>query len=227
MNVVILDDEAPAIKILSSYVSKIRSLNLIQATTNPFEVIETLNTQTVDLLFLDIEMPDINGIEFLKSIDQKPMVVFTTAFEKYALQGYDLDIIDYLVKPIRLDRFIKSTNKALRLYNLQNKTAEEKPTFIHFKVEYKTVKVLLDDILYIEGLKDYVKVFTTQDMILTRLNIKGIYEKLPHDQFIRVHRSFIVSTKHITAFNKGSVLIKEITLPLGETYRENVLNILT
>ena len=230
MNVLILDDETPAIKVLKGFVEKVPFLNLVLATTNPFEAFQAINSNKIDLLFLDIEMPDINGVDFLKSITSKPMVVLTTAYEKYAVQGYELDVLDYLVKPIRFERFMKAVNKASELNNLQaNKSLpaesenEDMSGYITLKVEYKTVKVFFKDILYIEGLKDYVKVFTRTERILTRLNLKGIEEKLPSHLFMRVHRSFIVALSKIEAFQKGHVQVDKNMIPVGETFKKEVL----
>ncbi len=227
MKTIIIDDEKPAINILSKFVSKIPFIQLQLATSNAFEALEILNKEKIDLLFLDIEMPDITGLELLKSLEQKPMIIFTTAYENYALQGYELDIVDYLVKPIRFERFLKGVNKAHKLFNLNlNIIEKSKADFLFLKVEYKTVKIAFEDILYIEGLKDYVKVHTKKGMILSRLNLKGIEEKLPSNLFLRIHRSFIVAILKITSYQKSIVYIDNIEIPLGNTYRENVLRIL-
>lgn len=224
MRTIIIDDEKPAIKILTTFVLKIPFLHLELATTNAFEGLELLNTQKIDLLLLDIEMPDITGLELLKSLDQKPMVIFTTAYENYALQGYDLDIVDYLVKPIPFERFLKGINKAHKLYGLTNNTIEPtKPDHLLLKVEYKTIKIAFDDILYIEGLKDYVKVYTKQKMFLTRLNLKGIEAKLPPTDFLRIHRSYIVSLAKVTSFQKSQLFIDNKDLPVGNAYRNEVV----
>ncbi len=227
MKTIILDDEKPAITILTKFVSKIPFVELILATTNPFEALEVLNTQKIDLLLSDIEMPDITGLELLKSLEKKPMIIFTTAYEDYALQGYELDVVDYLVKPIRFERFLKGINKAHKLYKLNNAASTAtKTSYLFLKADYKTVKIALDDILYIEGLKDYVKVYTQENMVVTRLNLKGIEEKLPLEDFLRVHRSYIVAVSKITAFQKSNISIGEIDIPFGNTYREQVMRIL-
>jgi len=225
MQTIIIDDEKPAVNILTKFVSKVPFLQLKLATTDAFEALELFNSSDIDLLFLDIEMPDITGLEFLNSLVEKPLVIFTTAYENYALQGYELDIVDYLVKPIRFERFLKGVNKARKLYELSNKAEKaSKPDFLLLKVEYKTVKVAFDDILYIEGLKDYVKVHTTQGMILTRLNLKMIQAKLPADEFIRIHRSYIIAFSKVEAFQKSQIFIAGIIIPVGETYRQHLLD---
>jgi len=224
LKTLIIDDELPAVKVLTTFVNKTPDLDLILGTTNAFEGLELLKSNSVDLLFLDIEMPDITGVELLKLLNNKPMVVFTTAYEQYALQGYELDILDYLVKPIRYERFLKAANKANQLYQL-NKSAtpplsEEGELLL--KVDYKTIKVMYSDIDYIEGLKDYVKVYTTNGMLLTRLNLKGIGAKLPSHLFVRAHRSYIVASKKITSFQKGQLFIGKVAIPIGKTYSENL-----
>jgi len=225
MKTIILDDEQPAVQILSVFVKKIPFLDLTLATTNAFEAIDTINNQSIHLLLLDIEMPDLTGIELLNALEQKPMVIFTTAYEQYALKGYELDVVDYLVKPIRFDRFLKGINKAHKLYqSKQTPLPTNKEDFLLVKVDYKTVRIAYEDIRYIEGLKDYVKIFTTNEMILTRLNLKGIEEKLPANQFIRVHRSFIASLSKITAFQKSQISMGDQVLPIGDTYKAQLLD---
>ena len=224
MNTIIIDDEKPAINVLANFVEKVPFLKLKLATRDAFKGMEILNTQKVDLLLLDIEMPDITGIELLKSLEKKPLVIFTTAYDNYALQGYELDVLDYLVKPIRFDRFLKAVNKAHKLH-LVNKGAiiQKEEGYLLIKVEYKNVKVHFSNILYVEGLKDYVKVYTKKEMYLTRLNLKNIHSKLPADQFLRVHRSYIVPVRVITSFQKGHIYINKIAIPVGITYQKEVI----
>lgn len=224
MKTIILDDEQLAIQLLSNFANKIPFLQLTLATTNAFQALETINNQPVDLLLLDIEMPDITGIELLNALERKPMVIFTTAYEQYAIKGYELDVIDYLLKPIRFDRFLKGINKAHKLHQSQQPLqASTKEDFLFVKVDYQTVRIAFNDIRYIEGLKDYVKIFTQTEMILTRLNLKGIQEKLPKDQFMRVHRSFIISLSKITSFQKSQISLDDQIIPIGETYRTKLL----
>ena len=216
MKTIIVDDELPAIHILSQFIQKIPFLELQLATTDAFKALDELNKQSTDLLLSDIEMPDLTGIELINSLKTKPLIIFTTAYEEFALKGYELDIVDYLMKPIRFERFLKAVNKAQYLHNLENKNTTEN-TFLYLKVNYKTVKVAFDDILYIEGLKDYVKVYTKQKMYLTRLNLKGIASKLPTSHFIRIHRSYIVAFSKITSVQKNQIFIGKQTLPLGNS----------
>lgn len=222
MNTIIIDDEKPAISILTKFVNKVPFLQLKLATTNAFEGLQLLNTQEVDLLLLDIEMRDITGLELLKSLKNKPSIIFTTAYEQYALQGYELDVLDYLVKPIRFERFLKAANKACQLYQLENNNNPNEQGHLLIKVEYKTIKVNFSDIIYIEGLKDYVKIYTPHQMHLTRLNLKAIESKLPGNLFIRVHRSYIVALQKITSFQKGQLFIHKTAIPIGITYQEEL-----
>lgn len=215
----IIDDELPAINILKSYVEKASSLQLVGSNTNALEALELFKTIKIDLLFLDIQMPDLTGIEFMQLLEKRPMVIFTTAYDEYALQGYELDIVDYLVKPIPFNRFLKAVNKAVKL--LPRILSEQpKEQYLYVKADYQTIKISFDNILYIEGLKDYVKIYTIDKMVLTRLNLKGIAKKLPVDQFIRVHRSFIAAFSKITAFQKSHIMIDEKQLPVGNVYQE-------
>ncbi len=218
----IIDDEQPAINILTSYVKKTPSLQLVGSTTNALAALETFKKEKIDLLFLDIQMPDITGIEFLQILENPPMVIFTTAYEEYALKGYELDIIDYLVKPIPFARFLKGINKALKWQEKNTETTPPKEAFLYVKADYQTVKIAFSDILYIEGLKDYVKIYTNGKMVMTRLNLKGIAAKLPDDQFIRVHRSFIVAFSQIKTFQKSFIQLGKKKIPIGNAYQEDL-----
>lgn len=220
MNSIIIDDEMPAIRILNQFAAKVPFLNVKMATSNPFEALKVLSQEKIDLVLTDIEMPDLSGLELVRSMGQKPMIIFTTAYEDYALEGYELDVVDYLVKPIRFERFLKAINKANKLYNLQHQFEQRQVIdFLTIKVEYKTVKINFDDILYIEGLKDYVRVYTKKEMYLTRLNLKGIAAKLPSTDFTRVHRSYIIALSKVESFQKSQLIIANRILPIGESYR--------
>lgn len=214
----IIDDEAPAVSLLTTFVNKVPFLKLMGSTTNALSAYADFKNYKIDLLFLDIQMPDISGIEFLQSLDERPMLIFTTAFEEYALQGYDLDIVDYLLKPIPFQRFLKAANKALKLHDAatDRETADE---FLFIKSEYKNKRILMDDIRYIEGLKDYVKIHTNGGMEMTRMNLKGITRLLPANKFQRIHRSYIVNLSHIISYQKGHVQVQQQQLPIGESYR--------
>lgn len=219
LNCLILDDEQPAINILKTFVKKVPFLHLVEATTDAFHALEILRKETVDLLFIDIQMPDLTGIEFIKSLEKRPMIIFTTAFDEYAIQGFELDVIDYLLKPIPFERFLKGCNKALKNFEM------ESPLFLQdhhlvVKVDYQNVKISFADILYIEGLKDYVKIYKVNEMVMTRLNLKGIESKLPKKNFLRIHRSFIVALDKISNFQKSYVTVGSKKIPVGGSYKQ-------
>jgi len=231
MNCIAIDDEPLAINVIKEFCSKIDYLNLLATFNSAVEAIKLLNQTSVDLIFLDIQMPHISGLEFIKSIPNPPMVVFTTAYSEHALQGFELNAIDYLVKPIPFERFFKAVNKAYELYNLRKKNelssnltlernSEHQADYFMIKVEYSTVKVDFKDIQYIEGLKDYVKIYTGPRPILTKTTMKNIEEKLSSDNFVRIHKSYIVSISHIKAIENNRVLIGDKRIPVGEQYKE-------
>ncbi len=226
-----IDDEALALELLEDNISKIPFLELSGKFTNAFDALNLMQEQPVDLLFLDIQMPDISGIQFLKSLQQKPVVIFTTAFSKYALEGFELDVIDYLLKPYSFERFLKSVNKAHEYLELQGKAkdAPKGPTFgshyLFVRADYKLVKIAIQEILYIEGLKDYVKIYCGEKPILTQMSMKAIEEKLPAQDFIRVHRSFIVAFDKIDFIHKSFISIKGREIPLSDHYKDNFLSL--
>jgi DNA-binding LytR/AlgR family response regulator len=226
MNCIAIDDEPLALDIISEFCTRINYLNLIGTFTNPFDAVQILNTIEIDLIFLDIHMPQINGIEFLKSLYNPPLIIFTTAYKEHAFQGFEYDAVDYLIKPFSSDRFTKSVNKAHQLMKLKTRSEskhDEKPAntggFIMVKVEYNTIRVNLDDILYIEGLKDYIKIFTGSKLILTKTTMKNIVDKLPPDRFLRVHKSFIVCVNKIDMIENYRILIGKQRIPIGESYK--------
>ena len=194
-----IDDEPLALELLEDNISKVPFLQLVAACSNPFEAMEVLKQQEVDLIFLDIQMPGLTGLQFIQSLAKRPMFILITAYEKYALDSYSFDVVDYLVKPVPLERFIKACNKAWELYQLKNKPAdaskETAPDYIFVNVEYSLVKVVLANIMWIEGLKDYIKIHlhSTTRFIVTRMNMKDIEEQLPLTKFMRIHKSYIVA----------------------------------
>jgi len=209
------------------YVKKVPSLNLIEAFSNPLAAMETLRSATIDILFLDVQMPEITGISLLKILKKRPLVVLTTAYSQYALEGYELDVADYLLKPITFERFLKSVDKITQRLEspptVQPSSIEPAaalPTFIFVKDGTKLVKVKLDEILYIEGLKDYVTIHTQNQKIVTLQRLKALEEQLPANKFIRIHNSYIVSLDAIDVIQKNEVQIKGVTLPVGDTYRK-------
>lgn len=228
MNCIIIDDEPLALDLLKDYIEKIPFLNLDRTFTNPIEGLGYLQENKVDLIFLDVELPYLSGIEFVKCLQAKPMVVFTTAYEKYALAGYDLEITDYLVKPIFFERFLKAVNKAY----CQNKLSKRAPEragiipekenqsdFIMVKTGYNTINVNLNEILYIEGLKDYIKIHLPGKTILTLNSLKKLQEMLPENRFVRVHRSFIVALPKIDSIQRSRIVIGKTFVPVGENYK--------
>jgi DNA-binding LytR/AlgR family response regulator len=175
-------------------------------------------------------MPGLTGLQFIQSMTEKPMIILITAYEKYALEGFNLDVTDYLVKPVSLDRFVKACNKAKELYELKNRTNKDGPSnpdYFFVNVDYSLLKINFNDIRYIEGLKDYIKIHlkSSSRAIITRMAMKAIEEELPVAKFLRIHKSYIVSLEHITAIRKNSVFLDEMELPVGENFREAVLNL--
>jgi len=235
MNCLAIDDEPLALEIIEDYIKKISFLTLIKKCKNAFEAVECLQKSDVDLIFLDIQMPDLNGIQLLKSLQKRPLVIFTTAFEQYAIESYELDVIDYLLKPIPFDRFFKAANKAYEYFHLinQNQTvkptekAETKPAYIFVKADYQNIRINFSDILYIEGLKDYIKIYVSnrEKPILTLMSIKSMEETLPSDQFLRLHRSYLVAIYKITSAKKNIVIVDKKTIPVGSLYRKNLLSV--
>ncbi len=233
LNCIAIDDEPSSLKIIREYCSRIQSVNLIGTFINPYEAISTLNNNQVDLIFLDIVMPQISGQEFLKTLYNPPMVVFATAYKEYAVEGFENDAVDYLVKPFAFDRFLKAVNKAFQLLRFKNPVApsnEESPAvshgFLMVKVEYTTIRVNLNDILYIEGLKDYVKIHTEGKHILTKTTMKNIIEKLPSEAFLRVHKSYIISLDKIDMIENSRIVIGNQRIPIGESYRSSFYEVI-
>jgi DNA-binding LytR/AlgR family response regulator len=218
---------------MSQYVEKTPHLQLVKACSNPLDAIEILRGSHIDILFLDVQMPELTGISFLKIIQNKPYIILTTAYSEYALEGYELDVMDYLLKPITFERFLKSVEKAVqRLNAVQHPILEEKnidnqsvtdtiPDFIFVKDGTKLVKVRLKDIMYVEGLKDYVSIHIPDKKIVTLQRMKALEEQLPEAQFIRIHNSYIVSLAWIDAILKERVQIGKVFLPISDTYRKS------
>lgn len=234
MNVIIVDDEPLALEVIETYVSQIPELNLVASCTNAIEANEAIRNHDVDLMFLDIQMPQITGVEFLKSLDNPPMVIFTTAYSEYAVEGFELNAIDYLVKPISLDRFMKAVNKAReqqeRSGGASRNAESEESDFIFVKADKKLVKLNFEDIIYIEGLKDYVIIHHGNTRTITLQTMKSLESKLPSQTFKRIHRSFIVNLGMINAVlgNMVEVTQKGATkhIPVGKNYREGLLEII-
>lgn len=222
-----IDDEPFALELLADDIRNVLFLELIATFNNSPDALRWLETQSVDLVFLDIQMPTLTGIQFLRSLSKPLMVIFTTAYQQYAVEGFELNVVDYLLKPIPYDRFMTACERALELFLLRKKEealppAAERGFFFVFS-EYKEIKLFFDEIVYVEGLKDYVKIFTVQQSkpILTRLNLKAMEAKLVPGQFCRVHQSFIVALDKITAFQKSKLQIGHREIPIGQRFLEN------
>ena len=234
----IVDDEPLALHILEDYMSKIPFLQLVKATTNPIEALTLVQEGAADLVFLDVQMPELTGIQFLRIANGKAKVILTTAYPQYALEGYELDVIDYLLKPIAFDRFFKSVQKAQSVLQpaaakpVQAEPIRQQPQqdfisdFIFVKTEHKIQKVYLNDILFIEGLKDYISIFTSAERIITLQNMKKMEDALPTKYFIRVHKSYIVSVNKIDSIERSRIFIGEKIIPVGDTYREEFFKVI-
>jgi two-component system LytT family response regulator len=228
----IVDDEPPAREVLRHYAAQLPSLEVAAECENAIQAFAFLQKQAVDLIFLDIRMPQLNGNDFLKSLANPPLIIFTTAYSEYAVEAYDLNAVDYLVKPVRFDRFLKSMQKVFAAFNMkpvsEPPAMEEKKTepFVYFRADRKMIKVMLDDILYIESMKDYIKVFTKQSVIITKQSITSVEAMLPEKEFVRVHRSYIVSLKKIKSFTSELMEIEKAEIPIGKLYRNEVMKML-
>lgn len=223
-----VDDEKLALDLLEDNIAKVPFLELTRSCNSAMEAMDLLGSEPVDLLFLDIQMPDLSGIQMLRSLHSRPMVILTTAFEKYALEGFDLDVIDYLLKPYSFERFLRAVNKARDYMEVRGRgtaSAEDRdpvaaPGFLFVRADYKLYRINLNDILYVEGLKDYVKIYTGDKPILTQTSMKALEEKLPAKDFIRVHRSFIVAFNKIDFVQKHQVTVGRKEIPVSENYRD-------
>ena len=224
INCIAVDDEPLALKLLQDNINKVPFLKLVSACNDAFEAMKALLENKIDLVFINIQMPGLTGLQFIGSLENKPLVIFITAYKQYALESYDLSVVDYLVKPVALDRFIKACNRAKELHELKIIKQQPFAEYFFLNVDYSQVKVMFDDIIWIEGLGDYVKVNlkSTKKPIVVRTSLKAIETELPPNKFIRIHKSYIIAISEITAVRKNSVFIKEMELPVGETFRETV-----
>jgi DNA-binding LytR/AlgR family response regulator len=224
---IIIDDEPLASELLQSYVDQEPQLKLLGTFNDAEDGAEFIRANKVDLIFLDIQMPHINGIQLLKSLEQPPMVIFTTAYSEYAVQGFELDAIDYLLKPFDITRFQRAVNKASEYQRALSRTVTDKNPYIFVKSEYQVIKINYDDIRYIESLDDYIKICTTNSRpVLTLMTLKTILEKLPEDKFARVHRSYIISLDKIESVRNKKIKIGEIEIPIGSSYADNISKLL-
>ena len=233
MRCIAVDDEPRALEIIDNFISKIDFVDLVGKFRSPLDAIDFLLQNDIDLIFLDINMPDIRGTEFVKLINQKPMVIFTTAYSEYAIESYDLNAIDYLLKPFEFDRFLKATIKAKEIFRLksgaENKGAvniNRNDNKIQLKSGSETFHVNIDDIKYIEGLGNYVNVYLTDKKIVTYISLKDFLEKLPTESFTRIHKSYIVSINHIKSFESHQLKFENKTVPIGKKYRKEFIELM-
>lgn len=237
LNCIAVDDEPLALGLVSKFIEQTPFLNLVGKFSGAVDALKAIHSQKIDLIFLDIQMPDLNGIELARVLDKgadKPRIIFTTAYNQFALEGYKVDALDYLLKPFNYEEFLRAAQKALNYAELINKPAAPAPAgaaaesehaddnYLFLKVEYQLVRIALDDILYIEGLKDYVKVHLkgVEKAVLSLTSLKALEEKLPSKRFLRVHRSFIVALDKITTMTKNSLQIGKMNIAVGDQYKE-------
>lgn len=222
----LVDDEPPALEVLESHIREVGHLELVAACGNALQAFNVLQQQPIDLMFLDIKMPKMLGTDFLRSLRYPPQVIFTTAYREYAYEGFELDAVDYLLKPVSLERFLKAVAKASKTDTPAPLPAEPAPvpdTFLYFRIDRKMVKVVLRDILYIEGLKDYVKIHTAAGPpLVVKQTINGMEEKLSESNFLRIHRSFIVALDKIRTYSARHIEVANQELPIGRLFRQRV-----
>jgi DNA-binding LytR/AlgR family response regulator len=218
---VAVDDEPPALKVVENFCEKVDFIDLVKTFTKPHDAVKYLSKFPTDLLFLDIRMPSVSGIEISRLIPKDIMVIFTTAYSEYAVEGFNVNAVDYLLKPFTYERFIQAVNKAHDFYNFYHQHESALQQYLFIRADYSLVKIMLDDILYVEGLDDYLKIFLTdRKPIVARMTMKGMLEKLPAKDFVRVHRSFIVPIKRIESLRNKSLLAAGREIPVGSSYEE-------
>ena len=224
MKCIIVDDEPLALDLIEDYVRNVPFLQLVKRCSSALEAIEVLQQQDIDLVFSDIQMQGLSGMQMIRTLTVRPMFIMITAYSNYAVEGYELDVVDYLLKPVPFERFITACNKALLRHNNQHKTPAE-IDHVFFNVDYSLIKVILSEIMYIEGVGDYIKIHftnTTKRPMLVRHSMKGIEELFPSSRFMRIHKSYIVNLDSITAIRKNSIFLQALELPVGEQYRDAV-----
>ena len=226
MKCITIDDEKNALKILENYINRISFLELLGEFQDPLKAVDYIQNNKIDLIFLDINMPDLTGLQFLKTLQQEPMVIFTTAYFEYAIDSFDFNVIDYLLKPFEFDRFLRACNKANKQFQLIGNTPHLKTEdinlsdFLFIKSSGKNYKVFINDILYIESIGNYVIFHTGNSKIVSYYSMNEVLELLPDNLFIRIHKSYIISLKHIDHYEKHQVKIKDHRIPIGTTYRQ-------
>jgi len=223
----LVDDESPAIDLLKNHIQLVTNLEIVASCYSAVEAFDILKKEKIDLIFLDIEMPVLKGLDFLKALQNPPKVIITTAYREYAIEGYDLDIVDYLLKPISFNRFVKAVDRYYERTNVAFFKDNSTTTFFYVNVNKKQVKVIFKEILYIESLKDYVRIHTSDKKIVVKSNIGKIEGLLPSNQFLRTHRSYIIALDKITAYTQKDVEIGTIEIPIGSSYLTKVTSLLS
>ncbi|QGY47312.1 response regulator [Maribellus comscasis] len=229
----VIDDEPLARDLMRSHIEKLENFEIVEECSDAMKALNALQKHSVDLMFMDIQMPQITGIEFLKTLKHPPKVIITTAYREYALDGFELDVVDYLLKPITFERFLKSVNKYYQVSQEDliadqpaNATVQNEEAFIYVKENKKVIKIHLNEIMYVEGLSEYVQIYTDSKKIITKTSMTNMEEKLPDSGFIRIHKSYIVSVQKIEAFTSSSIEVPGKELPIGRSYKNSVLEVL-
>ena len=223
INCIIVDDEPLAIKVIESHLAKFDNLSLIRSCANALEAFDALTKTDVDLMFLDIRMPVMTGIEFIKALRNPPAVIFTTAYSEFAVDSYEFEAIDYLLKPVTFERFEKSVHKYLK----QNLAAEATPNYTYFKVNGKLIRLEHHSIVYVQSIKDYVIIHTTSGNHITHMTMKYLAELLPPELFIRVHRSFLIGIPHLTGAGNNEIYLDKVKIPIGDSFKKDILALRT
>jgi DNA-binding LytR/AlgR family response regulator len=225
LNCITVDDELLALDLLEDYISRVPYLELTARCKNAVEATKIIQEKNVDLIFLDMMMPGITGLQFIQSMLNKPMIIMVTAYAEYALDGFNMDVIDYIVKPVSMDRFTKACSKAWEYFQLRNNYQARKelshPGYFFVNSDYSLVKINVEEVVWIEGMKDYIKIYLNKASkpIMTLMNMKAIEELLPNSQFIRIHKSYIIGIKYVTAVRKNSIFLGTLEIPIGSNYK--------
>ncbi|SEP40309.1 LytTR family DNA-binding domain-containing protein [Mucilaginibacter sp. OK283] len=231
MNCLIVEDELPALELLADTIRQVPFLNLLGTARNASDAMSWLDLYNIDLMFLDVEMPGITGLEFLRSLTRPPLVILVSAYEQYALQGFELNVVDYLVKPVPFSRFLKAVRKAQSILKNLHTVGTLTPSeteYVFINANYSLVKVILSDIMYVEGLKDHVKIhLVSGKTVITRLLLKDVEEKLSSGKFMRVHRSYIIALDKLDTIQKTQVMIQGIEIPVSDGYRQQLQHYVT
>jgi two-component system LytT family response regulator len=230
----VVDDEQHAIDIMAHYIGQTNFLQLVSSTTNPVAALQTVITENIDLVFLDIQMPELSGIDFIKAINRKAKVILTTAYSEFAIEGFDLEVVDYLLKPVRFPRFLSAVQKAVKAINEKNIPAEaensneEDYIFVKTESKGKLLKINLAEIEYIEGMKNYVAIYLAGKKTLVYTNLKDLVNHLPARQFIRVHKSFIIPINRVTGIEGNRIILKNVTaeILIGESYKDELMELI-